>query len=512
MYLVRARFDGTVTLERRKGEDGATIFVMAAPSGRRSLAFLPAVGDILRNPGDLVTAGPASAVALFSGAEDALRAYTIMGQAADTSAVSPRDLQIVAVVDNDLWAADEDGTATLIASAAFFDTELWSDTLYGKTFIGGAGGYKVYDHEFRTLRSFEGSTKGKFPERCRLGVNWRGRLWLAAGDKPFEWYMARLGDPFDMDFQPAVLDEAMPVSSITSHIGAIPDVVRCLMPWSSDIAYVGCGSSTWRIEGDPATDGRLVFVADVGVAFGQGSYCKDTNGNLYFFAAHGDICIVRVGSGVPVSLSDTRIGARLRDVDLRVYRPKLVWNTSEKTLHVLMLPRMGLRADVLHFVWQSEFDAWHVDSFVGGPGRCVMSATKFDADDPGDRMVVLGFADGSLRKFHRYAEDDDGLVRPWSVTAGPIHDPNLATSLRMASLHVTTAGRGRYKVLPWGTDEPSPQRTPRGHEHSMVGGQTGGISPEAAGAYLYATIFGTEDVTLQGIVAGVVPAGRVRNA
>lgn len=512
LYLVRARADDTVTLERRQAEDGDAVFALAAPAGGRALCFLPAVGPILRNPGDSATTGPARAVGLFVGAEDALRAFAVMGQEAAVGVSRPRELEIVSIVGEDCYASDEDGNTALVASGVFPGGEIWTATGFGLTFIGNGRGYKVYDHEFRTLRSFEGSTRGEFPPRCRLGTFWNGRLWLGAGDNPRDWYMARWGEPYDMDFYPEVPDEAQPVSSQSSPIGPIPDTLRCLMPWTSDLAYVGCESSLFRIEGDPATDGRLVAVAPrLGVAFGQGSYCLDDAGNLYFYAAHGEVFTVRVGNGYPVSITDTRIGARLKDIDLAVFRPKLVWNTAERALHVFLLPRGNPLADIVHFTWQADFDAWHPDSYVGGAGRCVTAALTFDGDAPGDRTIALAFADGSVRKWGRYAQDDDGLVLPWHFVAGPLADPSLGGGGRMTSLHVVSLGDGEFEVGAWGSERAHQPGSPQGDQmHRMVAGQNGGISPTAAGAFLYVAARGTSRTTIQRITAGIVPAGRTR--
>lgn len=510
LYVTRFQADGTITLDRRQGEDGEPVFEFPVTVGERPIDFRPVPGKILRNPGDADTAGPARASATFFGEIDALRGYAVMGQS-QSGAPRPRELEVVAVVGEDVFAVDEGGAVTTVSTSAFFDEELWSATSFGLTFVGGSRGYLVYDHEFRTLRAFEGSTRGEFPPRCRLGVFWNGRLWLGAGDDPFDWYMARWGEPFDMDFYPEVPDEAQPVSSQSSPIGPIPDPLRCLMPWTSDIAYVGCESSLWRIEGDPASDGRLVFVANVGVAMGQGSYTKDDRGNLYFYAAHGDVCIVRIGSGQPVSIADTRVGARLKDIDLTVFRPKLVWNTAERALHVFFLPRAGVVADVAHLVWQADFDAWHPDHYAGGHGRAVTSALAFDGSEPGDRTILIGFADGGIRRVFRHTEEDDGLPLPWSFVAGPISDRGLLGAARMTSLHVTSLGDGEFRITAWGTDRPHrPGVSIPGHSIAMKAGQTGGISPTASGAMLYVAAHGTTRVTIQNLAAGLVSAGRVQ--
>lgn len=511
LYLVRQRADQTVTLERRRGENGTAVFALAAPVDARPVAFIPAQGRILRNPGDTATAGPARAFGLFRAVSGALRTYPIMGQSA-SGTVRPRELEVLTAVGSALFSTNEDGaTAPVVGATVLQGDELWSATLFGKTFLGSGRGYQVYDHEFRTLRSFEGSTRGEFPERCRLGVPWNGRLWLAAGDNPFDWWMSRWGDPFDMDFYPEVPDEAQPVSAQSSPIGPIPDPVRCLMPWTSDVAYVGCEGSLWRIEGDPASDGRLVAVAQLGVAFGQGSYTRDDRGNLYFYAAHGEVFTVRFGSGQPVSLTDKRIGARLRDIDLSVWRPKLVWNTAERTLHVFFLPRDGAPvANSGHFAWQADFDAWHPDVFTGGAERCVMAAAAFDGSEPGDRTIILGNADGSLRRWDRYAHDDAGMTRPWSFVAGPLADRSLVSSLRLSSLHVTSLGTGVYNLRAWGTHEAyraGAQIQPTA-VWRLQAGQTGGASARAAGPMIYVALNGTDTVTVQGIHASAVSAGR----
>jgi hypothetical protein len=511
LYLPRYRRDGVVTLERRQQENGAAVFALPAPAGERALAFAPQVGPALRNPGDAVTAGVARAVALFRGPADALRSYPLMGQSS-SGAVGVRQLEVVAVAASAVYAHDDAGGVRTVANNVALGEDLWSATGFGQTFVGGERGYRVYDHEFRTLRAFEGSTKGTFPPRCRLGVFWGGRLWLAGGDEPFEWYMSRWGDPYDMEFFPEVPDEAQPVSSSSSPLGPLRDAARCLMPWTSDIAYVGCDSTLWRIEGDPATNGRIVPVANIGVAFGQSSYTLDDRGNLYFFASHGDVMMVRVGSGQPISISSTRINARLRDIDLKAWRPKLAWNAADRTLHVFLIRRdWQPEAGIFHFVWQSEFDAWHPDIYLGGEARAVTAALSFPGASADDRTMYIAGADGAVRRSDRYADDDDGVPRWWSFVTAPIASGVSSLAQRVTALDVRGVGTGAAHCNVWGSDVP--HRPGAWHDgvrrHHSIARSNSSVAVSATGPLVYVGFSGTDTpITINGIVAHVAMAGR----
>lgn len=512
LYLARVQADDTRTLERRAGETGALIFAQTPTDDRRPLAFLPEIVSPLVNPGDVGTSGVRTVYALVEDTADALQAWTILGQER-SGATRPRELEILCVRGSDLVRVLLSGTLTTVSSGAFLDDELWTASAFGVTFIGGAAGYKVYDHKFRTLRDFRGSTKGRIPERCELGAFFNGRLWLAGGDDPYGWGMARLADPYDWNDRPEAVDEAMPVSSGSSPLGPVPDIVRCLMPWTTDVAYEGCERSLYRIEGNPASDGRRIFVADIGVAKGQGSYCLDHIGNLYFMAAHGDVMRIRVGQGYPESLTDNRIGARLRDTDFQIYRPVLVWSKAESALHVFLVPRAtalsgSLPQATVHWVWQAQFDAWHPTIYPGGPERVVTAALPFDGDDPGDRTVLVGFAGGAIGQIDRYADSDMGTPIPWHVTMGPLRDRGLAMRLRATHGSVVTRGEGEFRLGAFGAEQWPLDSTGFPDMHRMVAGQTGRFRPTASGAMLFVTAMGHDPVTLQALSLGVVPAGR----
>ena len=135
----------------------------------------------------------------------------------------------------------------------------------------------------------------------------------------------------------------------------------------------------------------------------------------------------------------------------------------------------------------------------------------YDGDNPGDRTIIVGQADGALRQWDRYADDDDGMPIGWSVTCGPIHGAGLAGGGRMATLHVVSSGVGDFQVAPWAVDRLAPEVRARPlSQHTLVAGQAGGVTPTASGAFLFVTLFGTSRVTIQSLVAGVVPAGRTK--
>jgi hypothetical protein len=320
--------------------------------------------------------------------------------------------------------------------------------------------------------------------------------------------MSALADPFDWDYLPDVPTETQAISASTSQVGEVPDLVNALIPWSDDLLIFGCDSSIWRLTGDPMASGELHRVSDqTGVAFGQ-AWCKDPEQRIYFFGSRGGMFVMSPDGGVQ-PLSEGRIHRRLQAIDLSKFNVRLAWNYLDEGVHVFLIPVTG-SAIAEHYFWERKTGGWWVDKFSKHEHQ-VRSVFLADGDQPKDRTILLGCADGRIRKWDHRATDDDGEMVQASCLIGPITPDTSEAEARLTAVEVVLArDQGGCAVGVAGTPEADvPYHV--GAMADIQPGRNGHTRVRARGSHLWVSLSSTgREFAVEDLAVHVTPSGRKR--
>ncbi len=237
------------------------------------------------------------------------------------------------------------------------------------------------------------ATYGAMPNFASLICLYRGRI-VISGNKqyPFQWYMARQGNPFDFNYTSN--DAQTAVAGSNADAGELGDIVTALIPYKDDYLVFGCGSQIWYMAGDPAAGGSLNELDLTTGIYGPQSWCFDNAGNLYFWGTNG---VYRTTiPGVPENIS-------------RVYLPNLVKDEAvDSSTHRITMAYDPRRGGILIAITKFS-DNTHSNYFFdlatngffpesSATTDCaIYSQLFYQGDAPDYRRLLLGCADGYVR-------------------------------------------------------------------------------------------------------------------
>jgi len=300
-----------------------------------------------------------------------------------------------------------------------------STVAFGKLYFSDGIADLVYDPEgFEEIprRDFVEEWKtekggGLMPPNAKLLATCFGRVFRARfSDDGQDWACSERGNPLNYSFFPNNPTDARAIKGNDSRVGVCPDIINALIPYATDLLYFGCDHSIHAMVGDPGARGQFVLVSNTtGVALGM-PWCMDPSGVLYFFGSRGGVWALAPG-GIPVDITETSIGSALLAVDLTAFKPIMAWNTELQTLHLYFASYRGDASGVQHWRWERH-KGWWPDEF-SDPSLEPTAIAVFDGDDPNDRKVVIGCADGRVRFIDRTAITDDGFRIESYIELGP---------------------------------------------------------------------------------------------
>jgi hypothetical protein len=327
------------------------------------------------------------------------------------------------------------GSNRFIGMAQFFDRVLLAN---------GAATYKQYTPAGGVAAW--AATSGTLPTGCKLIANWAGRVVLAGSDDDdHNWWMSKTTDHEDWDYAPATTTSQDAISGNTNRMGKCPDVINTLCVYSDDILILGCANSIYQFTGDPLIGGLLdVVTTSVGMPFGKPWVLVD--GELFFLGSRGHVYRMVPGS-MPENISEEALGQTLAEYNLDTHVARLSWDHRCQTLHVHLTNWTS--GGGTHWCWDRRQNAWFKDVF-GLAGAAPTATMTLDAEDPADRVVLLGGQDGKLRQWDLTAKDDDGSLMQSQVLIGPLQDPKGLSKFRLEELHAVLTSASddiNYSVL-----------------------------------------------------------------
>lgn len=288
-------------------------------------------------------------------------------------------------------------------SAALTETATnlpFSQPAFGKVFfIDGKNEvyYTPYETETDDTVSLWAPTAGTMPINPQLMALYRGRIVLSGvTTDPHNWFMAKVGAPFDWDYFPSTRTTIQAIAGNNSEAGLIGDIVTALMPYSDDLMLFGCDSSIWMSSGDPAAAGSIDRLSDkTGVAWGK-AWTTGPKGEMYFAGTDG---IYRLVPGESLeNITDTRIKKLYDAIDRDANYVMLEWDYLQQGLTVLVVDQgwdVATTAPTVYF-WEERTGAWWKDTYPQTIGPLCMFA--YDADLPSDKALLFGGTDGYIRK------------------------------------------------------------------------------------------------------------------
>ena len=322
----------------------------------------------------------------------------------------------------------------LIAGSRFVSTAV----LFGEVFITDGRTDVVYKARADKTETWVSKTAGEMKPRARLLCAWRGRMVRARfADDAHDWHMSAMNNPYDFDIAPPVPTATQSVlGTQATGIGKCPDIINALIPYSDDLLIFLCQSSIYRMDGDPAENGRFSLISDsTGGSFGN-SWCKDENGVVYFHGSRGGVYRLVPGS-LPEDISSQSIPNRLRTIDLETYRVEMRWNDIDDGFHLFKIPydEDDAAATAEHYFWSRQMQGWFPDK-IGSAAKQPMSSLTIDGDALTNRRMILGGVDGQIRVWTPDANDDQGTAINSKVLIGPLRPKEDEFETRFTRLQV----------------------------------------------------------------------------
>ena len=359
--------------------------------------------------------------------------------------------------------------------------------MFGEVFLCDNGTYRVVNLRKGSVEVWEPDTAGEMPDGARLLTKYRGRAVMArTKTDPHGLYASAHGDPYDWDVARSLTDITGAFEGVSTKRN--PDMVQALCPFYDDFLIIGGASSITQLKGDLSAAGSIdLFTDATGIAYGQ-SYALSPDGLLYFFGSRGGVWVMQPGtdgrSNPPVEISEHTVGREMANVDLSLFEPHLTWDLDRNGLHVMLI-YIGPGSSPTsprHWFYDASKRAWWPVTFGSSLALPTAMWTQ-QGDTKADRAVMLGFADGELRKWDDSAADDDGVAIDSYVVMGPIGDPLREYGIHELQMGVSKlGGRVRYQVF--ASDDPEELGSSI-HSGSAPTGFSGSIRASGLGSSLW---------------------------
>jgi hypothetical protein len=255
-----------------------------------------------------------------------------------------------------------------------------------------------------------GITYGSMPTKAYLVCRYRNRVVLSGNpEEPYQWYMCRSGQPYDWLY--AANDAGSPVRGGNADAGILGDIVKALIPNKDDYLVFGCAGSMWVLFGDPAEGGQLRSLDRTTGIFGATSWCWGEDGQLYFWGKDGIYRTTIPGS--PVLISRVRLPRLVKDENASnsTHRITMAYDPAHSGI-LITVTKLDTGANSNYFY---SFSASDGEQNIGGffpetyPAACgVYSAINYETGDKTLDGLLIGSADGYIRRFDDDQKSDDG--------------------------------------------------------------------------------------------------------
>ena len=249
---------------------------------------------------------------------------------------------------------------------------------------------------------YPGGATGTMPVSAYLGCLYRGRCVLSGNpNAPHQWYMSKIADPFDWVYDST--DPLTAVSGQSADAGKIGDIVRALIPYGDDFLIFGCANSIYILDGDPASGGSIDRLDETTGMFGCYAWCKDGEGNLYFWGSGGLYKMIG-GRSKPQNISQGNLPKWVDDWALNPATHRIVLS-YDPFRNGIVISKTTIADGVNSDYWYDlKLEAFCPETY---PDECGIYSSIFYDANSSLRDMILGNKDGYIRKFDDTAKDDD---------------------------------------------------------------------------------------------------------
>lgn len=291
-----------------------------------------------------------------------------------------------------------------------------------------------------TVYQGDATTYGAMPAKAYLGCLYRGRSVLSGNpNNPYQWYMSRVANPYDWAY--TANDALSPIAGGNGKAGELGDIIRALISYQDEYLLFGCANSIWALRGDPADGGSLTPLNETIGIFGNRSFCFDGGMNLYFTSKNG-VHKIPYGFGPVQTLSQFVLPNLVEDTELdpTVHRVTMGYDREREGIFI-SITAVSTGVNVCYW-YDLKTEGFYPESY---PEVCGAYSQYFYAsNDDSYRKLLVGCADGYIRKFDATAKDDVTTAGTSTITSYmtlPILQAEEDdANLKINSIVVTTAG------------------------------------------------------------------------
>jgi len=250
---------------------------------------------------------------------------------------------------------------------------------------------------------YPGGASGTMPDIAYLGCLYRGRCVTSGNTNyPHQWYMSKIGDPWDWAYSST--DPLTAVAGSSADAGEIGDIIRALIPYKDDYLIFGCASTIWVLTGDPAAGGEIDEVDLTVGMFGANSWCFDGEGNLYFFGT-GGIYKIPLGFRNVENLTEISLPNLVSDEDADPSTHRIIMEYDRKRHGILICITKLSDGSNSNYWYDLNLKGFYPEDY---PDECgSYSLFYYAAIDNDYADLLVGSKDGYIRKFDETAKDDD---------------------------------------------------------------------------------------------------------
>jgi hypothetical protein len=395
-------------------------------------------------------------------------------------------------------------TAATIESGATLDVNaryMQCKSLFGRTFIVDGKNAVVWDARTNKLRPYVAVGEGRVPEFCRIIEQYGGGIFLAGAPDAHNWFLSARPDPFDWNYNPPIALDTQAWNGLLGPPGRLPDVVTGFMPLFDDLALLFCDHHTYRLTGDPASNGKFDLLSEIiGASFGR-SWAIGPDQRPFFWSQQGGLYTVDGGVRV-MPVSGPRLDFVLRQVDLTKFYVRLAWNWQKDGLDIMFCPYGGVNDSPLTYFWERSVNAFSEDDSSLAT-RDTTDMIVVDAEDPADRLTLLGGRDGWVRTWDPTGTTDDGAPVYSKMLFGPIHgDTRFETKMnRLLVMLEQTGGMARVNI--YVTETPNGPGTQVAKSYVLRPGLNRTLSARVRGGYVWVEIQSSQRWAFEAMRAAV---------
>lgn len=392
-----------------------------------------------------------------------------------------------------------------------------------KLYIAGktSGRPKVYDCTGDTLADIAISPgDATAVDNCTIvTVGFDRLIWSGNSSYPHGWWMSRVGEPLDHEYDLDATDVTQAVNGTTLDGGNIGEKITCVHQHNRECVLFGATDSLHIMRGDPMQGGRLEILSHTIGPLGQFALCKTADEQTVFHSRNG-IYYMEAGCGAaPQKLSKQKLPDDLMGIDTTTYDSFLEYDSRFDFVHIYVTERTA--ASTNRQAWWLDWENggyWPMELTTAEQPQSIMRFDPLDATNTSG--VLLG---GSVvRQLDRSsaASIDNGYLYlgPFKLSGTPFHkgiiqrmkvvlaDNHTDTDCEVA-IYCAESGEAAYAAAVAGTAD---------RKYSITTGQLDSVYtcfPRVGGHACVIKVTmddGTKHISFEQIVLAVAEAGLYR--